>query len=104
MPAYDYRCQACGKEFEEFSRIDARHEVRCACGGATEIIFSQMQKAVVVRDEFYTNLDRRSKGKARGMRLPGNRKVQRDMIQARIDRMNADNAAKGIKRVFELEY
>jgi len=44
MPLYDYRCLKCGKEFEQFSKIDNRLEVKCSCGGKTEILMSTVHK------------------------------------------------------------
>ncbi len=33
MPTYEYRCKACGHEFEEFQAITAEHLKKCpACG------------------------------------------------------------------------
>jgi len=37
MPTYSYRCQACGKEFEEFHSISAPALTVCRdCGGKLE--------------------------------------------------------------------
>ena len=37
MRLYDYRCVACGEEFEAIVRADEKDAVRCPeCGGATE--------------------------------------------------------------------
>ena len=38
MPLYKLKCKACNKVFEETSSIDDRLNIRCECGGNTEII------------------------------------------------------------------
>ena len=38
MPLYKIRCKACNKDFEEFSSINDRLNIRCECGGNTEIL------------------------------------------------------------------
>jgi len=39
MPLYDATCEACGKTFEHYAKMDEKR-VRCACGGAANRIFS----------------------------------------------------------------
>ena len=38
MPLYKLKCKACNKVFEEFSSVNDRLNIRCECGGNTEIM------------------------------------------------------------------
>lgn len=38
VPQYKLRCKKCNKVFEEISSIDDRNNIKCECGGDTEII------------------------------------------------------------------
>lgn len=41
MPLYDFQCESCGKEFEQFATIPKRKEVRCPdCNGATKVLIT----------------------------------------------------------------
>ncbi len=36
MPLYDYKCPACGEEFEAMSSIERRDDMTCDCGKPAE--------------------------------------------------------------------
>lgn len=41
MPFYNFRCEQCGKRFEELVAYDRRNEVPCpACQGETRVLVS----------------------------------------------------------------
>jgi putative FmdB family regulatory protein len=41
MPTYDYRCPACGHEFEKFEKMNATSRARCpSCGKRAERVIS----------------------------------------------------------------
>jgi len=37
---YRVKCLKCGKVFDEFARIEDRLQIKCECGGSTEIWFA----------------------------------------------------------------
>lgn len=42
MPIYEYRCESCGREFEEWQKFSDPPVERCGeCGGATRRLISQ---------------------------------------------------------------
>jgi putative FmdB family regulatory protein len=42
MPIYEYRCQSCGKEFEEWQKFSDPPVEKCSdCGGKTARLISQ---------------------------------------------------------------
>lgn len=38
MPLYDYMCRECDREFSKHRAVERRNDVRCECGGETEIL------------------------------------------------------------------
>lgn len=32
MPIYAYRCEECGREWDEYRTVEGRHSARCECG------------------------------------------------------------------------
>lgn len=58
MPSYDVKCNSCDKEFEEFTSIDARMDIKCTCGGATTQVFNhgRSPKPVIFREGVYDHI------------------------------------------------
>jgi len=53
MPAYDYRCHACGRTTTEYPMLADRDRVTCgACGGTMERLFSPPRARPVVRTAY----------------------------------------------------
>ncbi|MCW7076432.1 MAG: hypothetical protein OCU18_03960 [Candidatus Syntrophoarchaeum sp.] len=40
MPLYDCMCNRCGKEFEAYASVSSRKNIRCECGGTSEILIT----------------------------------------------------------------
>ena len=56
MPLYKVRCKACNKDFEEFSSINDRLNIRCECRGNTEILI-QPVTFHIFEPFYHPNLD-----------------------------------------------
>jgi putative FmdB family regulatory protein len=41
MPIYEYLCETCGREFEEWQRFSDAPVERCSCGGRARRLISQ---------------------------------------------------------------
>jgi putative FmdB family regulatory protein len=58
MPLYDLECEKCGEEFEAFSKIVERDEVRCPkCGGETKILICSSKQRDWFREGWYEEFD-----------------------------------------------
>jgi putative FmdB family regulatory protein len=57
MPTYDYRCNACGKEFEHFQSMSADALKECLCGknGSVERLISRGSGIIFKGSGFYVN-------------------------------------------------
>ena len=54
MPTYDYRCRACGRDFEVFQRMSDRPRASCPdCGHAAERLISGGAGFLFKGDGFY---------------------------------------------------
>lgn len=54
MPTYDYRCRACGRDFEVFQRMSDRPGASCPdCGHASERLISGGAGLLFKGDGFY---------------------------------------------------
>jgi len=38
MPMYRLRCRECSNVFEEIARVDDRNDIKCECGGDTDLV------------------------------------------------------------------
>ena len=38
MPTYRVKCKKCKDVFEEFAKVDDRNNIKCECGGDTDIM------------------------------------------------------------------
>ena len=38
MPQYRLRCKECSNVFEEIAKVDDRNDIKCECGGDTDIV------------------------------------------------------------------
>ena len=56
MPKYRLKCKQCDKVFEEISSVDNRHNIKCLCGGNTEIII-QPVVSHIFEPFYHPNLD-----------------------------------------------
>ena len=57
MPLYAYRCEKCGREWEEWRKIEERLDVKCECGGKAVIDFRKFGKRNVMFFTPYTYED-----------------------------------------------
>lgn len=65
MPAYDFRCNACGEIFEVVRRLTESGEVSCpTCSGDSKRLYSPV--GVVFKGSGFHNTDYRSKPKEGG--------------------------------------
>ena len=55
MPLYDYECPVCGKEYEEFRKVENRLEVN-HCGAVSKLNISITSRPVIL-DYYSENLD-----------------------------------------------
>ncbi len=56
MPTYEYKCQKCGKEFEEFQSITAEAKADCPkCGGYAKRMISLNGGIIFKGNGFYVN-------------------------------------------------
>jgi putative FmdB family regulatory protein len=37
MPIYNYKCRACGNEFQQLKKVDNRRMANCVCGGEADL-------------------------------------------------------------------
>ena len=59
MPMYQYRCDKCGKELEEFHKVDDRHNQVCPeCKRYMQIMI-QPSPIHVFKGFFHPNLDKK---------------------------------------------
>ena len=59
MPMYQYRCDKCGKELEEFHKVDDRYEQKCpACGEKMQIVI-QPTTFHIFEPFWHPNLDKK---------------------------------------------
>jgi len=58
VPLYQLKCNKCSKEFEEFSRVDDRNDIKCECGGETSILI-QPVVSHIFEPFFHPNLDKK---------------------------------------------
>ncbi len=58
MPLYSLRCESCNKDFEEFSTVDNRLNIRCECGGNTSILI-QPTAFHIFEPYWHPNLDKK---------------------------------------------
>ena len=58
MPNYEYHCDVCDVEFEAFTVVAERHNVRHeSCGGPARKVIRTVQKPKVFRAGFFPHLD-----------------------------------------------
>lgn len=56
MPTYEYKCQKCGNEFEEFQSIKAEAKAKCPkCGGKSKRMISLNSGIIFKGKGFYVN-------------------------------------------------
>lgn len=56
MPTYEYKCENCGKEFEEFQSITAEAKANCPeCGSEAKRIISLNSGIIFKGKGFYVN-------------------------------------------------
>lgn len=74
MPLYDYECNDCGHEFEEFQTISERHNMHCPkCSGSCDLTFKPQPRYVPFNGYFDEGL---------GVHITGRdhrRRVMRDL-------------------------
>ena len=58
MPLYQVQCKECSKEFEEFTKVDDRNDIKCECGGETEIIICPVVSHIF-KEFWHPNLDKK---------------------------------------------
>lgn len=56
MPLYRLQCKACNNVFEEISSVNDRLNIRCECGGNTEIMI-QPTASHIFEPFWHPNLD-----------------------------------------------
>jgi len=47
VPNYDVKCNKCGKEFTSFAHIKDRYDIKCVCGGDTNILIKPQQHVAI---------------------------------------------------------
>ena len=58
MPLYDFKCKSCMIEWEEFSKMDGKDDVRCErCGGEGVSLITIRSKPNVFMEEYDEGLD-----------------------------------------------
>jgi len=63
MPIYEYRCECCGKEFEEWQKFSDPPVQRCNdCGGVTRRLISQSSFVLKGTGWYATDYGRGSSG------------------------------------------
>ena len=55
MPLYQVQCKKCSKEFEEFSKVDDRNDIKCECSGETNILIQPIVSHIF-KPFFHPNL------------------------------------------------
>ena len=56
MPLYKLKCKSCNKVFEQISSVNDRLNIRCECGGNSEIMI-QPKSFHLFKPFFHPNLD-----------------------------------------------
>jgi putative FmdB family regulatory protein len=66
MPIYEYRCESCGREFEEWQKFSDPPVERCGqCGGATRRLISQSTFVLKGTGWYVTDYGRSSSASSR---------------------------------------
>ena len=59
MPNYDYHCDGCDVDFEEFALIRERHLVtHAACGELAHLVLAPTQKYMRFHEGFFPHMDK----------------------------------------------
>ena len=58
MPLYQVKCHKCSKEFEKFAKVDDRNDIKCECGGETNILIQPIVSHIF-KPFFHPNLDKK---------------------------------------------
>lgn len=58
MPLYKVKCKECDKIFEEVAKVDERYNIKCKCGGDTEIMICPTVFHIF-EPFFHPNLDKK---------------------------------------------
>ena len=92
MPTYDYRCTACGRDFELFQRMSDRPEAECpGCGREAERLISGGAGFLFRGDGFYIT-DYRSEDYRKRERAEGEASGSRESGKERADSTGSDTA------------
>jgi putative FmdB family regulatory protein len=91
LPLYDYECNDCGKQDEDFAMMaDCDKPITCECGGQMDRFFSQAATSIAAKERFSTVMGVAPKQieKAMGM-YPGSEYTNdgRLIVKSRNDKM-----------------